>query len=90
LRELEWVTLEEARELDVLYAREDSPKFDRAAVRWLARFALEGRDVGRLHGSRRLIPSECKPTSEHRRRPTIAQDVGMAEMTDTRERLRLS
>jgi hypothetical protein len=27
------------------YPKDDSPKFEQAAVRWLARFALEGRDV---------------------------------------------
>jgi hypothetical protein len=31
--------------LVVLYAQEDSPKFESAAVRWLARLALEGRDI---------------------------------------------
>jgi hypothetical protein len=45
LRELQWVSLKEALELVVLYAHEDSPKFEQAAVRWLARYALEGRDV---------------------------------------------
>jgi hypothetical protein len=32
-------------QLVVLYARAGSPKFEPAAVRWLARLALEGREV---------------------------------------------
>src|SRR5437868_3937092 len=38
--------LHHALALLVLYARVESPKFEAAAVRWLARLALEGRDVG--------------------------------------------
>jgi hypothetical protein len=44
-RELQWVSLKEALDLVVLYAHENSAKFEQAAVRWLARYALEGRDV---------------------------------------------
>jgi hypothetical protein len=44
-RELGYVSLMHALSLVVLYARTDSPKFEPAAVRWLARYALEGRDV---------------------------------------------
>ena len=33
-----------AVQLFVLYVQEDSPKCESAAVRWLARLALEGRD----------------------------------------------
>jgi hypothetical protein len=47
-REMGWVSLIHALSLVVLYARVESPKFEPAAVRWLARLALEGRDVG-LH-----------------------------------------
>jgi hypothetical protein len=46
LREMGWVSLIHALSLVVLYARVESPKFEPAAVRWLARLALEGRDVG--------------------------------------------
>ena len=45
-REMGWVSLVHALSLVVLYARVESPKFEAAAVRWLARLALEGRDVG--------------------------------------------
>jgi len=53
-RELPWVGLKEALELVVLYAHEDSPKFEQASVRWLARYALEGRDV-------RLMDVQLRP-----------------------------
>jgi len=43
-REMGWVSLIHALSLEVLYARVESPKFEPAAVRWLARLALEGRD----------------------------------------------
>jgi hypothetical protein len=46
LRELPFVSLMNALALVVLYARTGSPKFEPAAVRFLARLALEGRDVG--------------------------------------------
>jgi hypothetical protein len=44
-RELGGLSLMHAVSLVVLYARAGSPKFEAAAVRWLARFALEGREV---------------------------------------------
>jgi hypothetical protein len=44
-RELGHVNLMNALALVVVYARANSPKFEAAAVRWLARLALEGRDV---------------------------------------------
>jgi hypothetical protein len=44
-RELPQVHLGNALALVVVYARVDSPKFEAAAARWLARLALEGRDV---------------------------------------------
>jgi hypothetical protein len=40
-----FLSLQNALALVVLYAQEDSPKFASAAVRWLARLALEGRDM---------------------------------------------
>lgn len=45
-RELGRLSLMDALALVVLYARAGSPKFETAAVRWLARLALEVRDVG--------------------------------------------
>lgn len=45
VRELPHVHLGNALALVVVYARADSPKFEPAAVRWLARLALEGRDI---------------------------------------------
>lgn len=44
-RELGWLSLADALSLVVAYARAGSPKFEAAAVRWLARLALEGREV---------------------------------------------
>jgi hypothetical protein len=40
-RELRWMSLENARTLVDLYAEAGSPKYDKAAVRWLAQYALE-------------------------------------------------
>ena len=44
-REMGRLSLMHALSLVLLYARTDSPKFEPAAVRWLARLALEGREV---------------------------------------------
>ena len=44
-RELGRLNLIDALSLVVVYAATGSPKFEAAAVRWLARLALEGRDV---------------------------------------------
>jgi hypothetical protein len=44
-RELGHLSLRYALDLVLLYARTDSTKFEAAAVRWLSRYALEGRDV---------------------------------------------
>jgi hypothetical protein len=44
-REMGRLSLMHALSLVVLFARTDSPKFEPAAVRWLARLALEGREV---------------------------------------------
>ncbi len=45
-RELGFLSLPNALALVVCYARAGSPKFESAAVRWLGRLALEGRDIG--------------------------------------------
>jgi hypothetical protein len=45
-REIGSLSLLDALTLVVLYARTGSRKFEPAAVRWVARLALEGRDVG--------------------------------------------
>jgi hypothetical protein len=42
-RELEAVTLEDARQLVDLYGECGSPKFERAALRWLQRYVEESR-----------------------------------------------
>lgn len=44
-REIGRLSLMHALSLVVLYARAGSPKFEPTAVRWLARLALEGREV---------------------------------------------
>jgi len=40
-----YLSLRDALGLLSLYAAEDSPKFERAAVRWLGRLALESDDL---------------------------------------------
>lgn len=44
-RELGWLSLMDALSLVVAYARTGSPKFEPAAVRWVARLALEGTEM---------------------------------------------
>jgi hypothetical protein len=44
-REMGKLSLIDALSLVCAYARKGSPKFEPAAVRWLARLASEGRDV---------------------------------------------
>jgi hypothetical protein len=44
-KEMAYVSLRDALGLLALYAAEDSPKYDRAAVRWLGRLALESDDL---------------------------------------------
>jgi hypothetical protein len=41
-RELPTLPLEEALQLVRLYAERDSPKYEKAALRWLARYLSEG------------------------------------------------
>jgi hypothetical protein len=41
-RELPKLTLEEARQLVELYAERGSPKYEKAALRWLERYLFEG------------------------------------------------
>ena len=40
-----YLTLQDALALTALYARAGDPKFDKAAIRWLARLALEADDL---------------------------------------------
>jgi hypothetical protein len=47
-REMGRLTLEEALRLLFLYAEHDPIKFERAALRWLARYATEGKAVSLL------------------------------------------
>jgi hypothetical protein len=44
-REMNSISLRDALGLLALYAAEDSPKYEKAAVRWLARLALEADDL---------------------------------------------
>lgn len=48
-REMGFVSLRDALGLLVLYASEDSPKFDKAAIRWLERLAPETDDLQPKH-----------------------------------------
>ena len=45
-RDLGRLSLVDALSLVVLYAEVESPKFEAAALRWLARLAVDGRDIG--------------------------------------------
>jgi hypothetical protein len=47
-REIGRLTLEEALRLLFLYAEHDPIKFERAALRWLARYVTEGKAVSLL------------------------------------------
>jgi hypothetical protein len=40
-REMQQLSLEDALQLVHLYAEQDSPKFERAAMRWLERYLVE-------------------------------------------------
>jgi predicted small metal-binding protein len=64
-RELGFLSLQNALALVVLYAQEDSPKFEPAAVTWLARLALEGKDM-------RLTTSNSPP---ERSRACVGRDA---------------
>jgi hypothetical protein len=66
-REMGWVSLIHALSLVVLYARVESPKFEPAAVRWLARLALEGRDVGLDEIQLAAAALECLRGPRHER-----------------------
>jgi len=44
-KEMAYVSLRDALGLLALYASEGSPKYDKAAVRWLGRLALEADDL---------------------------------------------
>ncbi len=69
-REMGYVSLRDALGLLALYAAEDSPKYDKAAVRWLARLALESDDL-RL-GDIQLAAAALQALP---RRPASAQQV---------------
>jgi hypothetical protein len=47
-RELGRLTLEEALRLVLLYAERDPARFERAALRWFARYLTESKDVSLL------------------------------------------
>jgi hypothetical protein len=44
-REITNLTLEEALRLLFLYAEKDAARYDRTALRWLARYVRDGKDV---------------------------------------------
>jgi hypothetical protein len=70
-REMGWLSLIHALSLVVVYARAGSPKFEPAAVRWLARLAPEGREVDSTRSSSPPAPSPAFAagnTSKLRRR----------------------
>jgi hypothetical protein len=49
-REVRNLTLEDALRLLFLYAEKEPVKYERAALRWLARYLPEGKDVSLLKG----------------------------------------
>jgi len=66
-RELGRLSLMDALSLVTCYARTSSPKFEPAAVRWLARFALEGRDVGLADVQLAVAALGCLRSRRHER-----------------------
>jgi hypothetical protein len=44
-REMGYIPLRDALGLLALYAAEDSPKYEKAATRWLGRLTLESKDI---------------------------------------------
>lgn len=72
-RELGWLSLADALSLVVVYARAGSPKFEPAAVRWLARLALEGREIGLgdLQLAAAALPCLRGARSEHAERTLL-------------------
>jgi hypothetical protein len=54
-RELGRLTLDEALRLLFLYAEYDPIKFERAALRWLARYVTEGKAVTLLKAQTRAV-----------------------------------
>jgi hypothetical protein len=76
-RELGFLSLPNALELVILYAEQDSPKFERAAVRWLARLALE-RDELRLSDAL-LAASSLVVLRTAEREPASGTLVGLAQ-----------
>ena len=64
-RELGYMSLMNALSLVVCYARAGSPKFEAAAVRWLARLALEGQDVGLADVQLAAAALACLRTRRH-------------------------
>lgn len=45
LKEMSYISPRDALSLLALYAAEDSPKYEKASVRWLGRLALESKDL---------------------------------------------
>jgi hypothetical protein len=45
VREMNYISPRDALGLLALYAALDSPKYEKAATRWLGRLALEGKDI---------------------------------------------
>ena len=44
-KEMAFLSLRDALGLLALYAADDSPKYEKAAIRWLGRLALESKDL---------------------------------------------
>jgi len=64
-REVGGLTLEEALKLVLLYADREPAKFERAALRWLSRYVIEGRAPSLLKASMALAAlSELRTAGE--------------------------
>lgn len=66
-RELGHISLKDALSLVLLYASQDDPRFDAAAVRWLARFAAERRGVRLAELQLAASALACLPGQRHER-----------------------
>jgi hypothetical protein len=66
-RELGHVSLKDALSLVLLYANHEDPRFDAAAVRWLARFAAERRGLRLPELQLAVAALACVPGQRHER-----------------------
>ena len=74
-KEMAFLSLRDALGLVALYASEESPKFDKAAVRWLGRLALESDDLSLEDAQLAAAALAARPRrhTRHRGSPSTAR-----------------